>query len=232
MTDRTTEEALTPEVLSDLLELHARTSHGVWGQGATSHNTVAKREGQPDYRIADFHHADDASFVDAAHKYMPLLIAALQWQAEQQKGEARKPDDEVVRYCPECGLIGPVKDGHHTCCPDSFGMSMRRWQAEKMERMLDRLRTQIAASPHGVPPGYVLAPVEPTPEMLRAANKLPDTFSLGDEYRAMLSSLPQEPQGEQWTCQKCGDERWGPLIACKQDGCPSAPPPLAQGDSQ
>lgn len=116
--------------------------------------------------------------------------AALQWQAEQQKGD----DGRGLEACVTCG--------------------------------------QPAASPHGVPPGYVLAPVEPTPEMLRAANKLPDTFSLGDEYRAMLSSLPQEPQGERWTCPKCGVERWGPLIACKQDGCPSAHRTLAQGDSQ
>lgn len=55
--------------------------------------------------------------------------------------------DEVVRYCPECGLIGPVKRPALSCCPDSFGMSVRRWQAEKLERMLDRTRAfQAAAS--------------------------------------------------------------------------------------
>ena len=50
--------------------------------------------------------------------------------------------DKMVRYCPECGLIGPVKRPAATCCPDSFGMSVRRWQAEKLERMLERLRTR------------------------------------------------------------------------------------------
>lgn len=52
--------------------------------------------------------------------------------------------DEMVRYCPECGLIGPVKPPALACCPDSFGMSVRHWQAEKLERMLDRLRAAIA----------------------------------------------------------------------------------------
>lgn len=52
--------------------------------------------------------------------------------------------DKVVRYCPECGLIGPVKPPAETCCPDSFGMAIRRWQAEKLERMLNRLRAAIS----------------------------------------------------------------------------------------
>ena len=57
-----------------------------------------------------------------------------------------KPDaDKMVRYCPECGLIGPVKPPATACCPDSFGMSLRRWQAEKVERLLERLRSAIAA---------------------------------------------------------------------------------------
>lgn len=70
-------EVLTSEVLADLLTIHARTSKGVWSQGTSSHHTVAKREGAEDYHVANFHHADDASFVDVAHKYMPLLIDAL-----------------------------------------------------------------------------------------------------------------------------------------------------------
>ena len=53
--------------------------------------------------------------------------------------------DKMVRYCPECGLIGPVKPPARTCCPDSLGMSLRRWQAEKLERMLERLRSASGA---------------------------------------------------------------------------------------
>lgn len=151
--------------------------------------------------FAPYHPA--ASHVEPGYRdgWNACYRAALQWQAEQQKGEARKPDDEVVRYCPECGLIGPVKDGHHTCCPDSFGMSVRRWQAEKMERILDRLR---AASPHVVPPGHVLVPVEVV-EFLKGAAAL-DGAWFGERHRTergafwwrkRLSSLPQAPQGEQ-----------------------------------
>ena len=49
-------------------------------------------------------------------------------------------ENKQVRYCPECGLIGPIKPPYLACCPDSFGMSVRRWQAEKLERMLAKLR--------------------------------------------------------------------------------------------
>lgn len=60
---------------------------------------------------------------------------------------AKSEADKMVRYCPECGLIGPVKPTADTCCPDSFGVSIRRWQAERFERMLARLR---AARTRGV----------------------------------------------------------------------------------
>jgi hypothetical protein len=189
MADHTTEEALTPEVLSDLLQLHARTSQGVWGQGATSHNTIAKREGQPYYRIADFHHADDASFVDAAHKYMPLLIAALQWQAEQQKGEADPLD---------MPLPCDITVGHVTM---SKGVPLRSL-VFRMKALYEL--AQEAASPHGVPPGYVLVPAEVV-EFLKGAAAL-DGAWFGERHRTergafwwrkRLSSLPQAPQGEQ-----------------------------------
>lgn len=55
--------------------------------------------------------------------------------------------DKIVRYCPECGHIGAVKPHLLTCCPDSCGMSMKRWQAEKLERVLDRARGQRRSPP-------------------------------------------------------------------------------------
>lgn len=58
-------------------------------------------------------------------------------------GPAKALPNQMIRYCPECGSIGPVEPPALTCCPDSFGMSIRRWQAEKLERMLDQLRTEI-----------------------------------------------------------------------------------------
>ncbi len=72
-----TEDALSTDVLTDLCALHDRTGGGVWVQGMSSHETVLKREGKPDYHVAHFRHADYASFVDAAHKYMPLLIGEI-----------------------------------------------------------------------------------------------------------------------------------------------------------
>jgi hypothetical protein len=57
--------------------------------------------------------------------------------------------DKMVRYCPECGSIGPVKPPALSCCPDSFGMSIRRWQAEKLERMFNELRAAIQKATAG-----------------------------------------------------------------------------------
>lgn len=62
------------------------------------------------------------------------------------------PADAPVRYCPECGHIGAIKPPALTCCPDSFGMQIRRWQAKKMERILAELRARIAASGHQTSP--------------------------------------------------------------------------------
>ena len=67
-------DALSTEVLADLMTLHGRATPGTWAQGTSSHHTVSKREGKEDYHVANFHHADDASFIDNAHNYMPLLI--------------------------------------------------------------------------------------------------------------------------------------------------------------
>ena len=57
-------------------------------------------------------------------------------------------------------------------------------------RLLER---RIAAAPQAVPvpAGRVLVPVEPTEAMRDAANTLPEVFSVGDEYRAMLAAAPK-----------------------------------------
>jgi hypothetical protein len=46
------------------------------------------------------------------------------------------------------------------------------------------------------PSGWKLVPVEPTIEMMRAADKLPENFSIGDEWKAMLSAAPNHPTTE------------------------------------
>ena len=45
-----------------------------------------------------------------------------------------------------------------------------------------------------VPEGYVLVPVEPTDAMLEAARKLPDVFSIGDEWKAMFAAAQEAKQ--------------------------------------
>jgi len=92
--------------------------------------------------------------------------------------------DKMVRYCPECGLIGPVKRPALACCPDSFGMHVRRWQAEKLERMLDRLRTAIAGGMQGT------------------GRTLLDRF-LSEAEKAGVTHLPI-PADDVHACLKCG----------------------------
>lgn len=49
---------------------------GRWCKGMTSHHTVAKfTTGRKPYAIGEFHHAADASFVDACHELLPILLA-------------------------------------------------------------------------------------------------------------------------------------------------------------
>lgn len=57
-------------------------------------------------------------------------------------------------------------------------------------------QTTSGPAPHGMPmilpAGWVPVPVEPTREMLDHVHRVvPDTFSLGDEYRAMLEAAPK-----------------------------------------
>lgn len=64
-------------IIKNMAHLHSATTQGCWMKGNTSHETVCQRQvGQP-YKIAEFRHADDASFVDYAHTHMPALIAEI-----------------------------------------------------------------------------------------------------------------------------------------------------------
>jgi len=90
--------AATEAMIHDLRGLHAQTTPGVWGKGQTTHHTVAKRDGSAPYRIAEFHHAADAAFCDAAHAFVPALLAQLE---AAQRDQARldwliSQDDCVV----------------------------------------------------------------------------------------------------------------------------------------
>lgn len=67
-------------VLSDLRESHARTTFGHWGKGDTTHETVSRGGRHKEYKIAEFRHADDATFCDLAHAFTPRLIEEIEIQ--------------------------------------------------------------------------------------------------------------------------------------------------------
>ena len=67
-------------VMHALRASHARTTKGEWGQGDTTHKTVAKRGAGEPYWVAEFRHAADAQFCDLAHAFVPRLIAEVEAQ--------------------------------------------------------------------------------------------------------------------------------------------------------
>lgn len=80
--------AVDPEGLAERLQTaYNASSAGRWGQGATTHHTVAQEPGKPDYRIAEFRHADDARFCDVAHELTPAIIREL--RTRQAQADAR-----------------------------------------------------------------------------------------------------------------------------------------------
>ena len=70
--------AVTDELIKDLRALRAQTTQGVWGKGQSTHETVARHPNAPPYHVADFRHANDASFIDACHEHLPAILDELE----------------------------------------------------------------------------------------------------------------------------------------------------------
>lgn len=95
---------------------------------------------------------------------------------------------------------------------------------------------QWAASQQSAPEGWRLVPVEPTEAMLTPPEGMVLDQTMAPLWRRgrvltwqdMLAAAPTAQAPDAWQCPKCGIERAGPLIACKQAGCPTAP--TAQGE--
>lgn len=67
-----------PDVVADLRALHAQTTQGVWGKGRSTHESVSRYPNAPPYHVADFRHANDASFIDACHEHLPAILDELE----------------------------------------------------------------------------------------------------------------------------------------------------------
>lgn len=78
MTHTSTEQPSIEAIIHDMRESWARTTHGTWGKGDTTHETVARGGRKKEYKIADFRHADDAQFCDLAHAFTPCLLAEIE----------------------------------------------------------------------------------------------------------------------------------------------------------
>ena len=71
-------QPITDELIKDLRALRAQTTQGVWGKGRSTHETVARYPNAPAYHVADFRHANDASFIDACHEHLPAILDELE----------------------------------------------------------------------------------------------------------------------------------------------------------
>ncbi|WP_431509792.1 hypothetical protein [Variovorax sp. DAIF25] len=121
------------DIVHDLRGLHAQATPGVWSKGQTTHHTVSRVDGLPPYRIAEFHHAKDASFCDAAHMFLPTILAAL---------EAR--DAEIAALTKERDDARRAKTGHFS--PAYLLENARRLAAPEYAMMPNwALATQIFA---------------------------------------------------------------------------------------
>lgn len=73
---------LCSATLADRLHAaYSASTAGTWCRGVGTHQTVAKVAGRPEYRIAEFRHADDAQFCDVVHELAPTIIRLLRAEA-------------------------------------------------------------------------------------------------------------------------------------------------------
>lgn len=61
------------DLINLLEDAYKHSTPGIWQKGQTTHDTVTETK----YKIGSFHHANDASFVDVCHSYIPRVIVEL-----------------------------------------------------------------------------------------------------------------------------------------------------------
>lgn len=74
-------------VVRSIRILHSESSAGEWGEGASSHDMVAKNKGMKPYHVASFRHSRDASLVDVCHKHIIDILDELEALRKQVKTE-------------------------------------------------------------------------------------------------------------------------------------------------
>jgi hypothetical protein len=101
--------ALT-EIIGDLRALYAESTAGDWQKGISTHHTVSFVDGKRPYPIAEFHHARDAEFCDAARKHMPALLDALATLSAPvaQPGEADELSSKALTIIAACRDAFPI----------------------------------------------------------------------------------------------------------------------------
>lgn len=117
-------------ILHDLEGLHKQSTQGEWCKGLTSHHTIRKEDNYP---IATFKHADDASFVDFAHKFVPDLIAEVRRLQVKVVQPLRKLSEDEVKDLPFS--ISCTHIYYNEAVPDEH--SCLDWANAIMDKMIE-----------------------------------------------------------------------------------------------
>ena len=80
-----------------LKELYDTTTQGTWKQGRSSHETVVG-DGSNQRKVAEFTHADDASFCDYVHKHTPHIISMFMSTEKYDTPEGRHDNISFARF--------------------------------------------------------------------------------------------------------------------------------------
>lgn len=177
-----------------------------------TNNQEAQRAAFPEWfekHVASFDQRHQLDVRENEHTYLAGWLAALQWQAEQQKWDLNALH-EALRLMTDIAQR-PTR-----------GVGDMQYRASQAANILrEFLRTPVAALPQaeqqGVPPGFVLVPVEPTHKMLHEAGEAYQRCRHGlmghmageRAYAAMLAARPQAPQAEQWMPIETVPRDWG-----------------------
>jgi len=103
------------------------------------------------HRIYAAHDDDcifDADDHDSMYPAQPGYLKDMAANWNRRAAQPAAPTEELVRYCPGCGSVGPVGAEYRDCCPDgSEARHIPKALAEKCHETFKLAIKQLAASP-------------------------------------------------------------------------------------
>lgn len=198
------------EVQVSLRNAYERTTHGRWLPGETSHHTATLGG----YHIAEFRHANDATFCDLAHAFVPMLLDEIERLQSAQAAPqclhqiAERADFELMREAYE-KAFGPPPVGAAWA---SVGYAIKTHEASEARAYAERFKGFVggwvwrSAQAAPVQQGWKLVPDVATPEQLLKVYKMTGIAraELSEIWFDMLAAAPRPPEAAP-DCLTCND---------------------------